>query len=407
MSRQAWAAVGLVAVGLAALVLRYLVWPETFVMYFVAEAIGSLASAVLGAVIVARVTRRNAGNAPPGAATVAWLMVASGVSGLVNDLTLTYAYRGLIESPGSLPGAHWAAWIDAWIWVPGYNAGLFVLPLLFPNGRVPSPRWRPVLYFILGLFTVQFFWGMFRPGDILLPDPTTGMHIPYATNPVGVAALTPLVPYIDALFTGASFFPLLIVAALSIIMRYRHARGVERYQLRWFMFAVAIAPFAFAIFVLGGITGYPALGNLVAGILLLGVPASIAIAVLRYRLYEIDRIISRTVTYALVTAVLAAVYVVISVVPTTVFAIESDLLVASATLAAAGIFVPVRRHVQAAVDRRFNRAKYDSANVIDRYAERLRDDVDLESITSDLRDVVSTTVQPARMSIWLHDMKRV
>ncbi len=138
----------------------------------------------------------------------------------------------------------------------------------------------------------------------------------------------------------------------------------------------------------------------------LGVAVSITLAILRYRLYEIDRIISRAATYAVVTAVLVGVYVLVAVLPSAVFDLKSDLLVAAATLAAAALFVPVRRRVQAVVDRRFNRARYDAQRVIERFGSRMRDELVLDGLTRDLHAVVAATVRPSRAWVWLRAGER-
>ena len=326
---------------------------------------------------------------------------------MFSELANVYAYQGLVEAPGTLAGARWSAWLAAWIWSPGYNAGLFLVPLLFPNGRLPSPRWRVLLVIILSLMLLQALLDMFRPGPMVLFDPHTATEVAITSNPLSLEILAPLLPLFGILYSGpVTFFPLLIAVAVSIILRYRRSEGIERYQLRWFMFAVAITPFVFALWVLGVEAGFPVVADIIAGIFLTAVPVAVCIAVMRYHLYEIDRIISRTVTYAVVTTVLAAVYMFVAVVPSTVFELESDLVVASATLAAAGMFVPVRKRAQAVVDRQFNRSRYDKVRVVEQFTGRLRDDVDLDSIARELHQTISTTVQPTHVSLWLGHSSR-
>lgn len=148
-------------------------------------------------------------------------------------------------------------------------------------------------------------------------------------------------------------------------------------------------------------TGLPLVGSIAFGAVVTGLPVSIAVAVLRYRLYEIDKLISRTVTYALVTAALVVVYALVAVLPSTVLAFESDLLVAAATLVVAAAFVPMRRRVQAMVDHRFNRSSYDATHVVERFGVRLRDQVSLDTLCADMVAVVDATVQPHHRSVWL------
>lgn len=175
-------------------------------------------------------------------------------------------------------------------------------------------------------------------------------------------------------------------------------------QLKWLLSACAVLGAGISIFVLTGSPDEPD-ANLAAQLLTFAgmvlVPTAMGVAVLRYRLYEIDRIISRTVTYGVVTAVLFGVYTAVVTLPGVVLDVESDLLVAMATLAAAGVFVPVRRGVQRFVDRRFNRARYDAREIVEQFGERLRGDLHLDGLTDDLQAVGATTLEPAHVSLWL------
>jgi hypothetical protein len=275
------------------------------------------------------------------------------------------------------------------------------LPLLFPEGRPPSPRWRPLAILVLADCLVQMPIEALRPGPLVHTDPLTSADVPVGRNPIALVAMEPVVSAYDV-FTGVVFFPLLAALVASVVERYRRALGIERYQLRWFLFAVAVQPTTYVV-------SAPVANGLLAGrtwygvseLLPLAPAAAVAIVVLRYRLYEIDRIISRTATYAIVSAVLATVYAVVAVVPSTLFRLDSDLLVAAATVASAAVFVPLRRRVQSVVDRRFNRARYDARQVVDRFSSRLRAEVDITHLTDELRRVVGATVQPAHVTLWL------
>ncbi len=346
--------------------------------------------AIVGALIVAR-----RGN------LVGWLLVVAGGSIGLSQAATMYAHRALVAQPGALPAGEWAAWISSWAWVPGFTAAVLLLPLWFPDGRPPSTRWRPLAWLLAGLALLQLPIQALRSGPLLVADPVTSLDVPIAGNPVGIAALAPLSTIVDAVI-GIAFFPALIALIAAVVVRYRRAGGHERYQLRWFLFAVALQPVAFAIStVLSAFALEHSILPVVSDALALAVPVAIGVAVLRYRLYEIDRIVSRTVTYAMVSAPLAAVYALVAVLPSAVFDFESDLLVAAATLAVAGLFVPVRRWVRAVVDRRFNRARYDAQQVVERFGDRLRGDLQLDGLADDLRRVVATTVQPSHVTLWL------
>lgn len=391
MDRRAVTAWGMVVATLLVAAARVALSPGTALAYTL-TGMSSLVFVGLGAVVV---TRRNAD-------VIGWLMVVAGTGFAVYDLATVYAHVGLVEAQGSLVGAGWAAWVASWVWVPGFSAAFLFLPLLFPDGRLPSHRWRPVLYVMLAMVVMQLVVQPVHPGGLVITDPVTNADIVVGPNPLGLPALAPAMTVFDVVI-NVGFFPLLIAVAASVVVRYRRSRGVERYQLRWFLYAVGVLPLMFA---LSAAADGNVIANAVAAVAATGVPVAIGVAVLRYRLYEIDRLISRTVTYALVSAVLAAVYAGVAVLPSALLGMTSDLLVAAATLAAAGVFVPVRRRVQHLVDRRFNRTRYDAEAVIARFGARLRDQLDIERLEGDVRGIVVSTVQPMHVSLWLHPTGR-
>lgn len=344
--------------------------------------------AVAGAVIVAR----RPGN------VVGWLLVGAGVGLAVTEAFGAYAYRGLVVARGSLPFATWAAWTYGWLGVPAFSAVILVLPLVFPDGRLPSRRWGVLLWVIVAVTGVQLLQSIVRPGVMTVTDPVTGStEVPVATNPLGIAALRGVIGPVDVVI-NVGFFPILVALVVAIVVRYRRSAGVERYQLRWFLCAVALLPFGFGASVL---SDGNALVDTAVELLVLAIPVSIALAVLRYRLYEIDRIISRTATYALVSVALVGVYVAVAVVPSAVLRLESDLLVATATLLAAAVFLPLRSRIQGLVDRRFDRARYDAARIVDGFGARVRGKVDAEAVLDELRTTVAAAVRPAGASVWL------
>jgi hypothetical protein len=265
--------------------------------------------------------------------------------------------------------------------------------LLFPNGRLPSPRWRLLAWAIVVVGALTLIGVAFSPDTA-----TEGV-----ANPVGVGGWLGDVlggvvdPGIMVLFVAVP------LSVLSLLLRFRRARGIERQQLKWFTYAAALV----AAFIFSDALGLvsPGLVNLLLTTLTLtGVYVGIGIAVLRYRLYEIDRIINRTLVYGLLTLVLGLGYVAGSLVFVLVAGAGTDppsWLVAAATLIAAAVFRPARRRIQAVVDRRFNRRKYNAAQTIQAFSTRLREQVDLDTLSTELLAVVDQTMEPTRVSLWL------
>jgi hypothetical protein len=270
--------------------------------------------------------------------------------------------------------------------------------LLFPNGRLPSPRWRLLAWAIVVVGALTLIGVAFSPE-------TAAAGV---ANPVGVGGWLGGVlggvvdPGIGVLFVA---IPL---SVLSLLLRFRRARGIERQQLKWFTYAAALVAAFIFIDVLGLVS--PGLVNLLLGTLTLtGVYVGIGIAVLRYRLYEIDRIINRTLVYGLLTLVLGLCYVAGSLVFVLVAGAGTDppsWLVAAATLVAAAVFRPARGRIQAVVDRRFNRRKYNAAQTIQAFSTRLREQVDLDTLSTELLAVVDQTMEPTQVSLWLRPAAR-
>jgi hypothetical protein len=303
---------------------------------------------------------------------------------------LTYVTYGLERG---LPGLALIGWIANWIWVPALVAFMLLL-LLYPDGRPLSRRWE-----LLG-------WGAAAYGGVALavmalyPDLIVD---PGLANPVGLRG-----SWAHALRQLAAsgvvvFIPMFIVVASagSLLVRFRRARGVQRQQLKWFAYAVALIVGAF-------ILATTLLGDWTGVLLMLAVwtiPVAIGVAILRYRLYDIDRLISRTLVYGLLTALLATVYVGVVLLLGQLFggigAEPPRWAVAGATLAVAALFQPARRRIQAVVDRRFNRRRYDAAKTIEAFSTRLRDQVDLDTLSAELLTVVEQTMQPTGASLWL------
>lgn len=316
---------------------------------------------------------------------IGWIFLVIGLSQATTGFFANYAAYGLVTSPGSLPGANLAVWVQAWSWVPGFT-GAFVLLLLFPDGRPPSRRWRPILN--IGLVA----------GGLTLIGEAAGS---WASR--GLAILTGGAPDTVASSIGLVLLSLVgLAAVVSLVVRFRHADLVERQQIKWFAAAAAIEV---SLVVLTTAIALPSLLGMLAAILVIPlVPIATVVAILRYRLYEIDRIISRTISWALTTGAIVAVFVGIVVGLQGVMAQVTggnSLSVAASTLVVFAIFQPVRRRIQRAVDRRFNRSRYDAERVVDAFGERLRYHVDLAGLGSALAASADEAVQPTGVGVWI------
>ena len=323
---------------------------------------------------------------------VGWLLLGLGVSIGLSGFIDGYAPYGLLARPGSLPAARWAA-----IWSPAMTvAGIaclgFVL-LLSPTGSLPSPRWRWWAR-VAAAAPVVFLLAV-----TLEPEPLDPAYRS-VTNPVGLQALQLPIAVADVVASGITVAGV-VVGGLSLVVRFRRARGVERQQLRWVALAAVLASLAILVVLAGMVVGSSALIIWAAGISFAVLPLAIGAAVARYRLYDLDRIISRTLAYGLLTLLLGGGYAMVVLGLGQLLNRESSLVVAAATLAVAAVFQPLRRRVQALVDRRFNRRRYDAARTIATFSDRLREQVDLATLTAELLAVADRTVEPTMVSLWL------
>ncbi len=330
---------------------------------------------------------------------LAWLLLAVGLLGATWTVAISYVQFSLTR-PVGLPGVEAAVWIVAWASGPMFPGVFVLLPLLFPDGKLPDRRWRVVLWLGLVGLALSTISGAVQPGPV--------DNLPL-DNPLGIDALAGPTRLIWE-FGSIVMLPLVVAALASLVARFRRAGPVERHQITWIVAAIglmiAITSVSQLLMVVVDEDWDRDAESLMSFVQLapvLLVPLAIGVAVTRYRLYEIDRIISRTVTYGLVTTVLISIYALVATVPAALFDLQSDLLVAGATLVAAAAFGPVRRRIQALVDRRFNRSRYDAGQVMDRFAGRLQQELDLDELTTDLRGVVTHTVQPAHLSLWLRE----
>jgi hypothetical protein len=319
---------------------------------------------------------------------IGWFLLSSGVLWSLTEFEFEYAVQAIaMGSP--LPGGVFAAWVCSWQWA--INVGLYpVLFAMFPDGRISTPARRAIVAAsaILTLFLAAEM--AFRPGPLQLAG--------FVDNPVTTLPAGSLDVINGAVL--AITFPLVLAAAGMLVQRFRHSGGIERQQLKWL--AVAAVPVVVIGPLSGFVPGKPI--QVVGSIVQLALPAAVAIAVLRYRLYDIDVLINRSLVYGALSATLAATYFATVVLFQTVLrpvVSGSELAVAVSTLATLALAQPLRRRIQDAVDRRFSRSRYDAARTLDDFGVRLRDEVDLDAVRAELVDAVQQTVQPAHASVWL------
>ena len=333
------------------------------------------------------VTARRPENA------VGWLMLGLGLLLSLAILLGQYAGYALLRDP-SLPLGIEAAWVTSWLYDP-ILCGVILMFLLFPHGHAEGPvrTWTARVCIAAGLLETL--------GLMVLPEPMDGFGD--VMNPFAVPSLDPLVQ-LAINGAGTVLAGTFVIALVSVVVRLRASRGQERQQLKWIAYGMLLLILALAIntLPLGFGDSWVGLFAIVAG--LLAVPVSMAVAILRHRLYDIDVVIKRTLVYGAVTAVLVATYLVLVLALRAVLTPvtgESDLAVAGSTLAVAALFRPLRNRIQKVVDQRFYRRRYDATLTLEAFAGRMRRQVDLEAVGSDLRGTVLGTVQPQTVSLWL------
>ena len=341
-----------------------------------------VSAATVGAVLARRRPRNPVG----------WLLVTLGLSLSATALAAGYAAYGLLARPGTLPAARYAALYDDASFIIWPACIGFVL-LLTPTGSLPSRRWKWWARIAAAAPVLALLAAAFRSAPL---EP------PYQSfvSPLAVRALVG--PLLLASFVAIVVTQLAIpVAAASVVVRFRRARGVERQQLGWVVFAAGLSAAAALVVVVGMVTGTPALYIWSAAVYVAILPVAIGAAILRYRLYDLDRIISRALAYGLLTVLLGGGYASVVLGLGQLLGQDSSLAVAAATLVVAALFQPARRRIQQTVDRRFNRRRYDTARTIQAFSARLREQVDLDTLSVDLLAVVDHTMQPTQASLWL------
>jgi hypothetical protein len=360
---------------------------------FITFAILTVSFSVVGALIISHRPENSIG----------WIFLAVGFCYGLLSAADEYAIYALLTNPGALPWGAEASWLGQWIWAPGLGLILVFLPLLFPDGHPPSYRWRWVAWLgglSIGLAVVSSAIGLWPERG---PALVTGDE-----NPSQVVNV--LVSFIA--------LPMMLLAGLgaviSLLVRFRRARGDEQQQIKWFAFAAAltfvwilvIEVFAELLSIEGGVPeAILTFTWASAGLVIPSIPIATGIAILRYRLYDIDRIINRTLVYGALTATLVALYFGGVVVLQRVFVLltgqQSTLAVVASTLLIAALFTPLRRRIQGFIDRRFYRRKYDARKTLEAFSATLRDETDLDALNNNLVGVVRETMQPAHVSLWL------
>jgi hypothetical protein len=388
----AWALWGLTLLGLAAAAwldrqLRQAGLPE--LVQLDAEGLpmvlAAVSAATAGAVLASRRPRHPVG----------WLLLAFGLlPQAATSAAEAYARYGLLARPGTLPSASYLAMLASVSFIPGLALVGFVL-LLTPTGSLPSPRWRwwaRVTAAVPAAFLVSWLLG------VPTIDPDSPLRA--VPNPLAIPALAAPLQVVYGV-TGPVTALTMVVAAASLVARFRRARGIERQQLRWLALAAALAPLAVAVTAAGILAQELTVAGWAIGMYLAKLPVAIGASIVRYRLYDLDRIISRTIAYGLLTVLLGSAYAGVVLGLGRFLPQGSGLVVAGATLAVAAVFQPARRRIQQAVDRRFNRRHYDAAHTVAAFSARLRQHVDLDSLTAELLAVAEETMQPTQSSLWL------
>jgi hypothetical protein len=365
---------------------------ETLGIFAVITLSASLPPLTVGAIVASRRSEHPIG----------WMLLSMGLPWAVVGFASEYARYTLVVQPGALPGGVAMAVLGHVSF--GLPIGLLaLLVLLFPTGRLPSPRWRPVTWLLGSVLLITWVLpSLLAPGPLEFgPGEQLPVENPLGFQPVGLVK------------DWFSFWPILLTLPpiAAVAQRFRNARGVERQQLKWLLYAAAavpmLAPVAFSLNTWD--TGLPSLlsfliGGPLWGLTVAGVPIAIGIAVLRYRLYDIDVIIRRTLVYGALTAGLGIVYwgsIVVLQELLRPMTQGSDLAIVGSTLAVAALFQPLLVRIQHIVDRRFYRQRYDASQVLQIFSQRLRDEIDLESLRLELLGAVERTVQPTDASLWL------
>ena len=393
-TRLAWSlcVLSLTLTGLSLLVLALnLSYPNTHIYDpWLDNTLTAISYAPVGALIASRHPENPVG----------WLLCLFGLIISISHFGAQYAIYALLAQPDSLPAGQAMAWIISWILPVIIGLSVFYIPL-FPTGRLPSRRWRWLAWLTVAFVLVGVISSAFSSGALM------GTLGPIR-NPLGIEGFTNV--YRAVLYTISPV--LLGAAALAVFVRLRRAIGVERQQIKWFVYAAAASVIGTNhAYLIPGVIDTPHWFERVGFALNIAtipaIPVAIGIAILRYRLYEIDIIINRTLVYGLLTAMLLSVYFGGVAATQGIFRTitgheqQPQLAVVVSTLVIAALFNPLRRRIQSFIDRRFYRRKYDARKTLEAFSAKLRDETDLEALNNELVGVVRDTMQPAHVSLWL------
>jgi hypothetical protein len=331
---------------------------------------------------------------------IGWLFLVIGVLAAVQLAAGEYGiYAGLVR-PGALPAAAHMAWLASWLWVPMLGVFLVFMCLLFPDGHLLSTRWHIVVWFGCAWIALFSFVLMFNPGPLL--------NYPFITNPLGIEEIGPALSQL-VLFSFLIGLVVIVLSIGSLFLRWRRATGEQRQQLKWFAYAATIAGLAL-IPASGPPTFRLKVFEYIASLAILAVPPAVGFSILRYRLFDIDRVINRTLVYAVLTVLLALVYLVSVLFLRTLFrgltGEQPEIVTVLSTLLIAALFVPLRGRVQTIIDRRLYRRKYDAIKTLEAFSIAVRDEVELSELREQLLGVVNETMQPAHVSLWLKPASR-
>ena len=388
-----WAAcVALIALGVILFLIANRSDSNASSPYLLNNSTAALSFSTVGAILASQ-RRKN---------PIGWIFCSSGLLFGITLFADAYVIYASTISPGLLPGASSARWITYWLYIPAVSLISFVF-LLFPDGRLPSPRWRPVAWLVAIAIVLGPVTEALEPRSLF--DEAEIRNLPPVANPFGVQD-TWILHAIGVVET-----PLFILSVLApvvaLFVRLRRSEGEKRQQIKWVAYAGTMLAIAVAV-----VAAWPALdGSRISNALFLigflAIPAAIAVAILKYRLYDIDVVINRTLVYGALTASLALVYFGGVAATQAIFHAltgqqeQPQLAIVVSTLIIAALFSPLRRRIQSFIDRRFYRSKYDARKTLEALSARLRDETDLGALSDDLVRAVRETMQPAHISLWL------
>ncbi len=366
-------------------------------LYLAGEALISLAAPVVFAIVAALIVSRQPRN------TIGWLLMVPVGLYVVGGPIGSYIESLAPSSPAPTVPLLLMLWFSNWNWLLLIIPLLFI-PLLFPNGRPPTPRWRWV-----GVAAIA--WATLFVLLVTLAQKLSAGTTPdlVFNNPIGVLREDMVERLVGVWIAG--LLALVVACAVALFVRYRRADETEREQIKWLLYACAVFLVVYIGGFVGGVGGEASLGGYIWGVFfglsVITLPAAIGIAILRYRLYDIDVVINRTLVYGSLTALLALVYLGGVATTQAIFRIltgqehQPQLAVVISTLAIAALFNPLRRRIQSFIDRRFYRRKYDARKTLEAFSAKLRDETDLDTLGDDLTSVVRETMQPAHVGLWL------